>query len=661
MTENTSATGDGLSLSVFHETVISTMAEGVVVQSSSGEIRLANPAALSILGLTLDQIKGKTSVDPDWHSLREDGSPFPGDEHPAMVALRTGQSVNDVVMGVARPDGSRRWIKINARPVFKNGLECPSEVVVTFADITAERNALSTLRAQRQKLELALDVGSIAVSVYDSKAGDFRRFGHAETLKTFEPAGKMGQDPFIERVPVERRAALRERWEQHLAGGPRLKFETPVILADGSLRWALAGVEKLVDEQGGFSGALVALKDIEERKRAEFALIDSLKQLENALRAKDVFLANIGHEIRTPLNGVVGMASALALTDLTDEQRDMVSLIASSGEVVDRLLSDLLDMSKLDAGRVTLENANFDLCAAVAEAAQLFQIRASDKGLRFTMHLANEAQGIWTGDKIRIKQVVSNLVSNAIKFTMQGDIHVRLSATGGAGTPGLDWVSIEVEDTGIGLAEDEQSRVFERFEQANPGASQPQGGTGLGLTICKSLVLLMGGEISVVSQSGLGSTFTVRVPLQRAAPPAANGDIKGTSGMLRILLVDDHPTNLRVVEAMLRAFDCDVVSARNGEEALTQFQSGEFGLILMDMSMPVMDGLGATRAIRALECEAKSRRTPIAMLTAYGSDQHRREAHEAGADFHIVKPVTPVTLLAGLEKAMRAAKSADAA
>jgi CheY-like chemotaxis protein len=388
--------------------------------------------------------------------------------------------------------------------------------------------------------------------------------------------------------------------------------------------------------------------------------------METLAAAKRIAAVETLHEnvVSAMAEGVVGMASALSLTALTSEQREMVSLITLSGEILDRLLSDLLDMSKLDAGKVTLEPAPFDLCAAVIEASQLFEIRTAEKNLSFSLDLARDAYGVWVGDKVRVKQIVSNLVSKAIKFTQKGQVRDRLNATGKARALGLDWATIEVEDPVDGISDDMQARIFDRFEQAKPSSSS-QSGTGLGLSICKSVTSPMGGEVSVSSQPGLGSTFTVRLPRQRAAPNQADSspedDSQTKTKLMRVLLVDDHPTNQRVVEAMLRAFECDIVTAADGAEGVEAFQRDAFDLVLMDMAMPVMDGLAATRAIRDYERASTAKRTPVAMLTAYGSDQHKREAQEAGADFHIVKPVTPVSLLAGLEKAMRAAKSNEAA
>jgi PAS domain S-box-containing protein len=650
-------------LEMLHETVVSSMAEGVVVHSADGAVKYANAAALSILGLTLAQITGTTSMDPRWQSLREDGSLFPGEDHPAMAVVRTGQPVEGAVMSIAHADGQRRWIKINARPVRRPYQTGGFDVVATFSDITAERQIQRELAAKRQRLDMALEIGALGVIERDRIEGTVRTSGSKEALSAFGPISDTRDGTLASMIPREHQARVLSAWQKHLEGGPRLQLETPLLSRDGSERWALVGAEKLLDSAGQHVGALMAIKDIHQRKMSEFALKDTLQKLEHALRAKDDFLANIGHEIRTPLNGVIGMASTLAMTDLTTHQREMAELIVSSGEVLDRLLTDLLDMSKLDAGKMSLELAPFDLCAAVVEAAQIFEIRADNKGVGFQIDLAPECYGAWLGDKVRVKQIVANLVSNAIKFTDRGQVLVRLSATGKNGSSEMELITLEVEDTGQGVSPVLQTKIFERFEQGETRPSRGESGTGLGLSICKSLAGLMGGEIALTSQPGLGSTFTVRLPLTRVAEDCAPRDDAPVQGdkLLRVLLVDDHPTNLRVVEAMLRAFNCEIVTAQDRAGGVAAFEAGQFDLVLMDMSMPVIDGITATRAIRAIEMRTAARRTPLAMLTAYGTEKHKRDAQDAGADFHIVKPVTPVTLLAGLEKAIRASKSRAAA
>jgi PAS domain S-box-containing protein len=642
--------------------ILETMAEGVVVHAPDGRVRFANDAALSILGLTLDELIGATSMDPRWQSLREDGTPYPGEEHPAMVVLRTGKTVENATMQVARPDGTNKWIKINARPMANPSLPDQAEVVVTFSDISDERNVQTRLLAKKQRLELALSVGAIGVVERNLNTGEIAKFGSSEAHTAFGPLDNVGPGTFLSMVKPEYKPQVLKAWEEHLNGGPGVRIEAPLITADGAERWALFGAEKLLDAQNNHCGALVAFKDIHERKLSEFALIDALKKLEAAAHAKDDFLANVSHEIRTPLNGVVGMAAALAATSLTSEQRQMASLLVSSGEVLSRLMNDLLDMAKLDAGKMTLQCEPFDLCEAVVEATQLYEIRADEKAIGFQIEIAPEARGEWSSDRVRIKQIVSNLVSNAIKFTDKGRVRVRLSATGSPGSSDAEWVTVEVEDDGPGVSPDLEAKIFERFEQ---GARAKNGvaGTGLGLSICKSLIELMGGEILLTSQEGVGSTFTVRLPLTRVTKEThqAQESLSDRANLMRVLLVDDNPTNLAVAQAMLRAFGCEIVTAQDGQTGVEAFKSGKFDVVLMDMSMPGMDGAEATRAIRKFERDTHTRRTPLAMLTAYGSDQHKRESESAGADFHIVKPVTPVSLLAGLEKAMRATKDQVAA
>jgi two-component system, sensor histidine kinase len=638
-------------IEVRHASVFGAMADGVVVQGPDGRITLANPAAEFILGLTLDQMCGRTSMDPGWQAVRADGSPFPGEEHPAMLALRTGKAVSGVIMGISRPNHERRWIKINARPILDLQGRT-QEVVTTFSDVTAERFAAERLEQKQRRLELALDVGQIGVVEIDFGARTFDRFGHQPALDVFGPLDMSAPTPLLAKIAPSRQTDVAQLWFEHLKGGPRLRLEVPIGDDPSSNKWALIGAEQF----GRGAGAVVAIKDISSRKQAEVALTEANLRLEAALRSKDNFLANMSHEIRTPLNGVMGMASTLAGTNLTANQREMVQVICSSSDILNRLLTDVLDMSKLEAGKFALEPGPFDLIEAVQGSAHLFAMKAADKGLNFATEFTPAAQGIWLGDRVRIQQITGNLVSNAIKFTDSGSVILRLSATGSPGTHALDWITLEIDDTGIGIPQEAQGRLFERFEQVDTGRSHD--GTGLGLSICRGLVELMGGEISVQSEPNIGSLFTVRLPMTRVQPvlvaaPAA--DIKEVK-LLRVLLADDHPTNQKVVEAMLRAFSCEVTTTSDGAGAVAAAKQSRFDLVLMDMAMPVMDGLEATRQIRAWEAQTSDKRTPIAMLTAYGSDQHKADGRQAGADFHIVKPVTPMSLLAGVEHAMRVAR-----
>jgi CheY-like chemotaxis protein len=283
--------------------------------------------------------------------------------------------------------------------------------------------------------------------------------------------------------------------------------------------------------------------------------------------------------------------------------------------------------------------------------------RADEKGLGFHVAYGAGAEGVFQGDSVRLRQVISNLAANAIKFTQVGEVMITVNVEDGGDAPSM--VVIAVADTGIGFDDEARERLFARFVQADDSISRRFGGTGLGLSICKSLVELMGGDIVARSEPGVGSIFTVRLPLPRAAGFATSlsgsdaGEGLDLAG-LRVLLAEDHPTNQRVVQLILAPLGVDLTIVADGAQAIDAFEGGVFDLILMDMQMPVMDGLAATREIRRLESEAGRPATPIAMLTANAMAEHRQVAADAGADSHIAKPVTLESLIGGMVVALAA-------
>ena len=400
-------------------------------------------------------------------------------------------------------------------------------------------------------------------------------------------------------------------------------------------------------------------RDVTEKVAAEQALREATAAAEAANAAKSDFLANMSHDIRTPLNGVIGIVDALSRTDLTPEQAEMVSLIASSGITLERLVSDILDVSKIEAGHLDLESRPFDLDEALAAPLDVMRLRAEAKGLTFDIRRDADARGLFVGDSTRIRQVLENLLSNAIKFTHQGSVAVAIAMD--EDSDGLTQLTLRVEDTGVGFAPDHAARLFDRFSQADATITRRFGGTGLGLSICRSLVELMGGRISAASTPGVGSRFTVEIPLVRAASltdhdarqRARATEAERPIGALRVLLAEDHPVNQRVVQLILAAHAMTVVTVGDGEQALAAFQAETFDLVLMDMQMPGMDGLTATRAIRRMEADRPARaRTPIVMLSANAMAEHRDQAQAAGADLHVPKPITAASLLAGIQAAM---------
>jgi PAS domain S-box-containing protein len=459
---------------------------------------------------------------------------------------------------------------------------------------------------------------------------------------------------------------LVQDYDAHLAGTtPHTATELRMRCKDGAYRWVFSRARLISRMPDGRPWQVIGTTlDISVRKALEHQLEAARDQAESANAAKGVFVANMSHEIRTPLNGVIGIAGALARTSLSDDQREMVGLVQSSGQMLDRMLSDILDQAKIEAGNFQLQAASLDLAETIEAAAALMRARADEKGLGFHVVYGETAQGMFEGDGVRIRQIVSNLASNAIKFTQAGEVAVRVEVVDRADAPSL--VRIEVADSGIGFDKETADRLFNRFIQADGSISRQFGGTGLGLAICKSLTELMGGEIGARSEPGKGSVFTVEIPLPRTMPledyrlrradAAAREEEPGADpaelGSIRILLAEDHPTNQRVVQLILEPTGVALTIVGNGREAVEAFQPGRFDLILMDMQMPVMDGLAATREIRALEAAAGRPPVPIAMFTANAMDEHLDLAAQAGANHHIAKPITPARLLEGIDLAL---------
>ena len=442
---------------------------------------------------------------------------------------------------------------------------------------------------------------------------------------------------------LEARAALSTTIEQRIAGERWLRV---------SDRRAVAG------------GTVTICTDITDLKNDARALLEARDAAEAANSAKSQFLANMSHEIRTPLNGVIGVAQALANTNLSAQQAEMLELIQSSSRTLQVLLSDILDLARVESGRLELTDEAFDLGKAVRESAQLYENSAREKGLQFFVEIDPAVDRWIAGDVVRLKQILTNLVSNSVKFTEQG--FVSLTALPGPVRQGQPTLRFAIDDTGIGFDSDTRNRLFSRFEQADGGITRKFGGSGLGLSISRQLAEMMGGELDCESEPMGGSCFMLTIPMRLAEAPAAkvtegSALAAGDDRRLRVLLADDHPVNRKVVEMILTQAEIDLTAVEDGSQALNAIRDGDYDLVLMDMQMPVMDGLTATREIRLHEAALGLPRTPVVMLTANALPEHIASAEAAGADRHLAKPFDAAELLELVISLPRAAQAAIAA
>ncbi len=552
-----------------------------------------------------------------------------------------------------------RWLRGALVPWYDEDGAIGGMVSMTH-DVGDVVNALDSVKRSEKRLHLALEIAEISVYELNYRTKTLRVEGAYDTFFNHGLSYQdLAPDIWVTVHPDDREAAQAE-WERHLNEGTPFRTEYRMN-TPGREVWAFSAAELIYSEDGRIEGVLGVLKNITARKQSETAVMRARDAAEAANRAKSEFLANMSHEIRTPLNGVMGVASALSRTALTDAQADMVGLIETSAQTLEAILADVLDLARVEAGRLELKAEPFDLGACLRQAAALFQPAVEAKGLDLDIDIAPEACGAFVGDVVRIRQIVCNLMSNAVKFTAKGRLGLRASARPEG--DGRSRLTISVHDTGIGFSPEVKARLFERFEQADGSITRRYGGTGLGLAISRALAEAMGGALDATSTPGEGATFTLDLVLREAsglataAPVAAAAPEDADGREPRVLLAEDHAINRKVVELLLGQVGVDLTCVENGAEAVSAAAEATFDLILMDMQMPVMDGLTAIRAIRQDEQARRLPPTPIWALSANALPEHVEASLAAGADGHLTKPISGAALV---EVLMKACETVDA-
>lgn len=485
-------------------------------------------------------------------------------------------------------------------------------------------------------------------------AGRLTSFNKAAERLTGYSREQARQMSILDLTPPERRAELRQWIDQLAGGGGGNTVEVEIVSREG--RASVLEVSARLIYQGSNPVEVEAIgRDITDRKRVAAELERARQAAEAGAHMKDQFLANMSHEIRTPLNGVIGLTALLLEGELKPDQREYLEMVKNSADSLMTLINDILDFSKIEAGKFQLDPIEFAFRDFLSDAIRVMQLRAAQKGIGLDMEVSPEIPEQLIGDTGRLRQVLMNLLGNAVKFTGQGG--VMLSVAAESVEPDAAVLHFAVKDTGIGVAPEQQTAIFDAFSQADGSTTRQYGGTGLGLAICSQLVTMMGGRIWVESRPGEGSCFhfTARFGLsgegtpQRPAgvPPAverAQPAEPGTAS-LRILLAEDNAVNQRLVHGVLSRYGCAVTAVFNGVEVLKALESGQYDLVLMDVQMPELDGLETTARIRRNEAAQGKPRIPIVAMTAHALKGDRERCLEAGMDDYLAKPVEPAELM----------------
>jgi len=582
-------------------------------------------------------------------------------------AAKAGQSI-DIEQRFRRADGGYQWFRTTAH-AFRNAEGRVVRLAGCAVDI--ERLKQAELRVAEQELRVRdiAERAPVGFFHFDIK-GRFTLVNRRVSEITGLSHEEIVDRPWVAILPAEQRERILRDWETRDAAELTYREEYQIAHASGARLWVVCHVQPVIDATGRATGCVGSLTDISDIKQAQEQLRRAKEEAEAASRAKSDFLATMSHEIRTPMNGIIGMTGLLLDTDLSADQRDSAQTIRESAESLLAIINDILDLSKMEAGRLDLEIADFALDDLARSVTDIVMPSARAKGLSLRVDIDPSVPARLHGDAGRIRQVMLNLASNAVKFTDRGSVTLRLvkDAFQPADSAGPIALRCAVVDTGIGIAANDRARLFEKFTQVDSSIARRFGGTGLGLSIARELVSLMGGTIGVDSTPGLGSTFWFVLPLQHARTvelPATRDQRLDTRDHdrqpaplrpLRVLVAEDNPTNQKVAVRILERLGHRVDMAASGIEAVEAVKMLPYDIVLMDVQMPDMDGLQATRAIRQLD--GGRAKVPIVAMTANVLGDIVARCRDAGMNGYVAKPFNVRELVAAMAAALPGAGAA---
>ncbi|MBF0303724.1 MAG: response regulator [Desulfamplus sp.] len=619
---------------------------GVSVMDSKGTLSEANKESERLLGVSVNEHIGRKVDSSEWKIIRTDGTTMPPDEYAGVRAMKTQQLVENVEMGIVKNNQEITWVNVHAAPVSIEG----GGVLMTYHDITDRRQAQELLKGV---LDSSLS-GIMAFRSVRDGAGNIIDFEWLLSNRAASEIVGRSQDELkgsrlLELMPGNRTSGLFDRYVKVVETGEPSQLEEYYRYENLDKAFSISAV-RLLD------GFVVTFHDITDRKHAEEEIIKAKEAAESANRAKSEFLANMSHEIRTPMNVIIGMSRLIKETQLDKDQQEYVQMLSISSEILLSLIEDILDFSKIEAGKIELESVDFDLKNLISKITDMLKIKASEKGLSLGCNISPDTPRFIKGDPNRLRQVILNLLNNAVKFTTKGQININVKNGINELQDGLT-IAFEITDTGIGIPKDRLDKMFKPFSQADTSTTRKYGGTGLGLVISKKFVELMGGTISVQSEYGKGSTFRFAVKVEQGLEIVDTSSITSNkvdsadliSGSkfhgLSVLMVEDNEFNQHLGLIVLKKMGICAEVVCNGKEAVEAIRKNSYDIVLMDVQMPEMDGIEATKIIRG-----ENFKVPVIAMTANATQGDRKVCIDAGMNDYITKPIDPEKLYEVINK-----------